>query len=67
MAEHTGLSDRFRVADIYKSLGCTVDKVSTSDCERLGIKSSERQNLRKAILQAPPIFPKERKRGPAQR
>ncbi|KAJ9098535.1 hypothetical protein QFC19_006303 [Naganishia cerealis] len=56
-----------RVTDIYKSLGCTVDKVSVSDRERLGIKSGEARNMTKAILQAPPVFPRERKRGPAKR
>ncbi|KAJ9104598.1 hypothetical protein QFC21_002096 [Naganishia friedmannii] len=56
-----------RVADIYKSLGCTVDNVSISDRERLGMKAGEARNMRKAILQAPPVFPRERKRGPAQR
>ncbi|KAI5448876.1 DNA-directed RNA polymerase I subunit rpa49 [Naganishia albida] len=56
-----------RVGDIFKSLGCTVDQVTAVDRERLGIRGGEAKNLRKAVLQAPPVFPKERKRGPAKR
>ncbi|KAJ9092291.1 hypothetical protein QFC20_007419 [Naganishia adeliensis] len=56
-----------KVGDVYKSLGCTVDQVTALDRDRLGIKGGEAKSLRKAILQAPPVFPKERKRGPAKR
>lgn len=55
-----------RARDIFKSLGCTMDLVDAKTRERMGISVEEAKAKRRAVLQAPPEFPKP-KRGPAKR
>lgn len=53
-----------RCQEIFKSLGCTVDQLSPADRTRLGMSVEEAKGAKRAILQAPPVFPLP-KRGPA--
>ena len=66
----TDLTSRFasacRIKEIFKSIGCTVDRPTAADRERLGMNGQEAKATT-AILQAPPVFPKAKKGGPAKR
>ncbi|KAH9989553.1 RNA polymerase I associated factor, A49-like protein [Russula vinacea] len=50
-----------RVNDLFKSLGCTIGKLTSQDLKRLGLPESVGQEKR-AILKAPLTFPKPKLR-----
>lgn len=56
----------FRITDIFKSLGCTVDLMSPAEREKLGLSQQAAKDQRRAVLKAPVKFPKIKTRGPAR-
>lgn len=60
-------ANSIRVADMFKSLGCTVDLPTPAEREKMGLKLADANKFRKATLKAPLKFPKTKRRGPAKR
>jgi len=56
-----------KVSDMYKSLGCTVEVMRTEMRQKLGLSLAEAQRNKRAILKAPVVFPRIKRRAPAQR
>lgn len=56
-----------KVRDIFKSLGCTIDMVDGKVRERMGISMEEAKSKRRAVLQAPPEFPKIKRGAPSRK
>ncbi|CAG8569251.1 5774_t:CDS:2 [Ambispora gerdemannii] len=46
-----------RINDIFKSLGCRVDKLTKEERETAGFTAVEARSMKRARLQAPPVFP----------
>lgn len=65
MSRPQGASDA-RITDVYKSLGCSVDLLSPTEREKMGLSKSAASQNRRAVLKAPVKFPKVKKRGPAR-
>ncbi len=55
-----------RIREVFRSLGCTVEAISAEDRKRMGMSVQDAKSSKRAILQAPPVFPLA-KRGPPQR
>ena len=52
---------------MFRSLGCRVEVASSIEREKAGLSLSEAQKNKMAVLKAPVIFPKPKRRGPVKR
>ncbi|WWD01572.1 hypothetical protein V866_008517 [Kwoniella sp. B9012] len=55
------------VENMFKNLGCSVNIATPADREKQGISLAEASKTKKAVLKAPVVFPKIKRRGPAKR
>ncbi|WRT66971.1 uncharacterized protein IL334_003936 [Kwoniella shivajii] len=56
-----------KITTMYKSLGCTVNLATPAEREKQGLSMADAGAQRKAVLVAPVVFPKTKRRGPAKR
>ncbi|CAG8481748.1 8106_t:CDS:2 [Ambispora leptoticha] len=53
---------KIKVTDLLKSLGCRVDKLTKEERESGGFTAGQAKAMRKAKLQAPPVFPEKKRK-----